>query len=166
MKLFALAGLALVTGAAFLASGTPTATASTYCSSQLKEEGSLLYGQVYDAKPIKKSPKHVKAILPKWVAGAKMYLHAEKGMTKEYLNRVATCHARTSDASEYTYARDPLRVEGKKDIRVYSAGDAFVISVTSEDKATGREIWKRAEELSRAVDVDLVGESESKKTGF
>lgn len=151
----AIAGAALavmIGGLHLTASSSASASA---CTPQVQEDGSMLYAQVYDAKPIKKSPERVKAILPKWVAGAKMYIYAQKGMTSEYLNRAAICHAKASKTS--SYANDPLRVDGKiDDIRVYSAGGAFVISVTSENKATGREIWERADALTREVDSDLV----------
>jgi hypothetical protein len=111
----------------------------------------MLYAQVYDAKPIKKRPDK-KRVVPKWIAGAKMYVPAEKGMTREYLNRAAICHANASDAP--SYANDPLRVDGDiHEIRVYPAGGAFVIAVTSEDKMTGREIWERADALTRETDI-------------
>lgn len=155
-----IAALTMIAGGIHLMTTTNTVSASPSCTHQVLEDGSMLYAQVYDAEPIKKSPKRVKAILPKWVAGAKMYIHAEKGMTREYLNRAAICHAKASKAP--SYANDPLRVDGKIDaVRVYPAGGAFVIAVTSEDKATGREIWKRADALTREVDADMAKRKDS-----
>lgn len=129
---------------------TPTASASPACTPELQEEGSMIYALVHDAEPIKKRPD-AKRIVPKWIAGAKMYVTATKGMTREYLHRAALCHANAEGIPEY--AHDPLRVSGKIDsIRVHSAGPSFVISVTSDEKATGREIWNRAEALTTEVD--------------
>jgi hypothetical protein len=144
------AALAWIVGIAHSLIGAPTASASPACTPELQEDGSMIYALVHDAKPIKKRPNK-KALLPKWIAGAKMYVTAEKGMTREYLHRAALCHASATDIPEYVH--DPLRVDGEiKSIRVYSAGPSFVISVTSDEKATGREIWKRAEALTTEVD--------------
>ena len=111
-----------------------------------------MYAQVYDARPIKKSNPRVKAILPKRVVGAKMYLYAEKGVTAGYLQRAALCHANATEP-EYEYESDPLRVEGDiKSLRVYSLGNSFVIAVTSKDNATGREIWRRAQTVAQETD--------------
>lgn len=159
-----IAALTLVAGGAHLVTTTTTASASPSCTPEVVEDGSLLYAQVYDAKPIKNRPDK-KRVVPKWIAGAKMYVPAEKGMTREYLNRAAICHAKASEAP--SYANDPLRVDGRIDgIRVYPAGGAFVIAVTSEDKATGREIWKRADALTREVDADLAKRADTPQSDF
>jgi len=120
------------------------------CTPDVIEDGSLLYTQVFDAKPIRKKPPHVKAIVPKQTMGAKMYLNAKKGMTKEYLQRAAMCDAK---ADTPTYQYDPLRVDGIKSFRVYSAGGAFVISVMGKDQRAGKEIWQRAKALTTEVDT-------------
>lgn len=146
----AAAALAVVCGATHALVPTPVASASPACTPELLEDGSMIYALVHDAKPIKKRPD-MKRIVPKWIAGAKMYVTATKGMTREYLHRAAVCHANASDIPEYGH--DPLRVGGEiESIRVHSAGPSFVISVTSEDRATGREIWNRAEALTTEVD--------------
>ena len=122
------------------------------CTPDVTEDGSLLYAQVYDAKPIRKKIPYVKAILPKQTMGAKMYLHAEKGLTSEYLERAALCHMNAVDTP--AYANDPLRVDGRiKSLRVYSAGGSFVLSLTARDHKTGKEIWNRAQALTTEVDV-------------
>ena len=136
---------------------TPVASASPACTPELLEEGSMIYALVHDAEPIKKRPDK-KRVVPKWTAGAKMYVTATKGMTREYLHRAAICHANASGIPEYRH--DPLRVDGEIDsIRVYSAGPSFVISVTSEERATGREIWNRAEALTTEVDSIVKNEA-------
>lgn len=160
MKLIsAVAALALISGTAFMLAGPSSASASPACTPQVQEDGSMIYALVHEAKPIKKRPDK-KRVVPKWIAGAKMYVTATKGMTREYLHRAALCYANANDLPEY--AHDPLRVDGQiESIRVYSAGPSFVISVTSDDKVTGREIWKRAETLTTEVDSVTAEQKES-----
>ena len=155
MRLLSIAtGLALVVGAACFFTGAPIAAASPACTSQVLEDGSLIYAQVFKAKPIRKGPAHIKALLPKRTMGAKMYMYAEKGMTKEYLQRAAACHATSKTTPAYVH--DPLRVDGKiRSIRVHGSGGSFVLLVTAEDRTTGEAIWERARALTREVDADL-----------
>ena len=151
MKLV-IAALALV-GSALLVGAPGAAFASPACTPEVLEDGSLIYAQVYEAKPIKKKPPHIKAILPKLTMGAKMYVYAEKGMTSEYLRRAALCHAASN--APPAHSLDPLRVDGEiRSIRVLSAGSAFVISVLGDDRATGRAIWERAKAVASEVDAD------------
>lgn len=150
MKLMsAIAALALVGGTAFMLAGPGSADASPMCTPEVTADGGVLYAQVFDAKPIRKKPPHIKALLPKRTLGAKMYLNAEKGMTKEYLRRAAVCHMK---ADTPAYEHDPLRVDGIKSLRVYPAGGAFVLSVSAADQKTGKEIWRRAETLTTEID--------------
>ena len=150
MKLVsAIAALALTGGAAFVLAGPNSAGASGMCTPEVTADGSVLYAQVYDAKPIRQKPPHIKALLPKRTLGAKMYLYAQKGMTKEYLQRAAMCHM---SGDTPAYEQDPLRVDGIKSLRVYPSGGAFVISVSAKDQKTGKEIWKRAETLTTQID--------------
>ncbi len=159
MKLVsAIAALALLVGTAHTLAVPSPVGASPNCTPDVTADGGLLYAQVFDAKPIRKSPSHVKAILPKQIVGAKMYLPAQKGMTKAYLHRAAICHM---NADTPAYEHDPLRVEGRiKSLQVYPAGGAFVISLKAHDRATGKEIWRRAEILTTEVD-NAVAEHES-----
>ena len=155
MKLSITVALALFVGVAYWVTDAPHAAAYPACTPEVVEDGSLIYAQVFNAKPIKRGPAHIKALLPRHTIGAKMYLYAEKGVTKEYLRRAATCHA--GSKSTPAYAQDPLRVDGKiKSIRVFGSGGSFVLSVTGDDRATGEAIWKRAKALATEIDVDLV----------
>ena len=150
MKLVsAVAALALLGGTALMLARPDSAEASPMCTPEVIEDGSVLYAQVFDAKPIRKKPPHIKALLPKQTLGAKMYLNAEKGMTREYLQRAAVCHMK---ADTHAYELDPLRVDGIKSLRVYPAGGAFVLSVTGKNQKVGKEIWRRAETLTTQVD--------------
>lgn len=148
-------------GVACLASGSGVVSASPYCTDDVERDGSLLYAQVTDAKPIKKGPAPpVRSLLPKRTMGAKMYLPATQGMTGEYLQRAAVCHARSSEPP--VFRGDPLRVDGPIDrIRVVPAGGRFVLSVTAKDPATGREIWQRAQALMVEVDADRASKATS-----
>lgn len=159
MKLLsAVAALALIGGTAFVLAGPDSAGASPMCTPEVTEDGSVLYAQVFDAKPVRKKPPHIKALLPKQTLGAKLYLNAEKGMTKAYLQRAAMCHAK---ADTRAYEHDPLRVDGIESLRVYPAGGAFVIKVTANDQKTGKEIWQRAQTLTTEVDSLSVEQRES-----
>jgi hypothetical protein len=145
---------AFFVGAVFLVGLADNASASPSCTPEVVRDGSLIYTQVVDAKPIKKSPPHVKALLPKRTMGAKMYLHAKEGVTQEYLHRAALCHA-ASDAPP-AFQGDPLRVDGEIDkIRVYSGAGKFVIAVTGKNSGVGRDIWERARALTEDVDNEL-----------
>ena len=146
----AIATLALVGGTAYLLASPNEAGATPMCTSEVTEDGSVLYAQVFDAKPIRKKPPHIKALLPKQTVGAKVYLRAAKGMTKEYLRRAAMCHMK---ADTPAYEHDPLRVDGIRSLRVYPAGGAFVISITGKDQKVGKEIWRRAEILTTQIDA-------------
>ena len=145
----AIATLALIGGTAYLLGGPNGAGATPMCTSEVTEDGAVLYAQVFDAKPIRKKPPHIKALLPKQTVGAKIYLPAEKGMTRQYLRRAAMCHMK---ADTPAYAHDPLRVDGIKSLRVYPAGGAFVISITGKNQKVGKEIWRRAEILTTEID--------------
>lgn len=148
---FAVAGLVV----GFAAIQASPASAFPQCTPDIVEDGSLIHGQVYDAKPIREKPRHGKAILPKRTVGAKLYMRAEKGMTPAYLQRAAECHAKSRTLP--SYPNDPLRVDGDiESIRVYGAGGSFVVAVTSENPATGREIWERAKALATEVDTGMV----------
>jgi hypothetical protein len=132
------------------------AAATPYCTPEVELDGSEIYGQVFDAKPIRKNPLHAKAIVPKPTLGAKLYVRAQKGVTSSYLQRAAVCHSvsRTTPS----YVNDPLRVDGKiKSIRVQQSGGAFVVSVLGENRATGMQIWQRAKALTSEVDTDFTG---------
>ena len=154
--------LALLVGA-FALSGHPSpAEAAPRCDAEAVEDGSLIYTQVFDAKPIEKKPQHVKALLPKRTMGAKLYVRPQKGVTSEYLHHAALCHA--ASETPPMFRGDPLRVDGDiRAIRVHSAGPSLVLSILADDPATGREIWKRARALTVDVDADLAKTTTSKE---
>jgi hypothetical protein len=155
--------LALFIGTLALSGHAAPADAAPRCGSEAVEDGSLIYTQVFDAKPIKQKPPHVKALLPKRTMGAKLYLKPQKGVTSEYLHHAALCYA-ASDAPP-VFRGDPLRVDGDvRTIRVYPAGPSVVVSILADDPATGREIWERARALTVDVDADLAKASKPKKS--
>lgn len=159
MKLMsATLALALGGGAAFVSVVPGLAGASPSCTPEVLADGSALYAQVFAAKPVRKKPPHIKAVLPKQTVGAKLYLHAEKGVTKQYLRRAATCHMK---ADTRAYEHDPLRVDGIKSLWVYQAGGAFVIKVTGKDQKVGKEIWRRAQTLTTEVDSATAEQKDS-----
>jgi hypothetical protein len=154
--------LALFIGTLVLSGHASPVDAAPSCDSEAVEDGSLIYTQVFDAKPIKKKPPHVKALLPKRTMGAKLYVKPQKGVTREYLHHAALCHA-ASDRPP-AFRGDPLRVDGDvRAIRVYPAGPSLVVSILADDPATGREIWERARALTVDVDADLTKAKKPKK---
>ena len=144
-----------VLGAFALALGmtleSPT-SAMPECTPDVLDDGGIIHGQVYDAKPIEQKPARVKALLPKRTMGAKLYVRAEKGVTPAYLQRAAECHAKSRTSPSYQH--DPLRVDGNiQSIRAYSAGGSLVLSVIADNPGTGREIWERAKALASEIDA-------------
>lgn len=82
--------------------------------------------------------------------GAEIYLNAQRGETAAWIERRARCQASAS-ATHTARAHDPLAVASAK-IRVVRAGTTFAVSIRSSDRSDGREIWRRAAKLSRAID--------------
>lgn len=159
MKLMSTAlALVLVGGTAFVSVVPGLAEASPSCTPEVLEDGSVLYAQVFAAKPVRKKPPHIKALLPKQTLGAKLYLHADKGMTKQYLRRAAACHMK---ADTPAYEHDPLRVEGTTSLWVYQAGGGFVIKLTGKDQKVGKEIWRRAQTVTTEVDSGTADKKDS-----
>lgn len=158
-------GLGACIAAALFAAHVSVADAAPSCDPETTEAGSLIYTQVVDAKPIEKGPEYGKALLPKRTMGAKLYVKPSRGMTEEYLQLAALCHA-ASDAPPL-FQGDPLRVDGKLEaIRVHSGGSTHVLSIIAEEPATGREVWKRAQALTTDVDADVAKRRRAKTRGL
>ncbi len=96
-------------------------------------------GAIYDVKPITRrtffTPEEE-------IVGAKLYVHARPGVTKEYLERQLSCHA---VAGQPAHPSDPLNPSSGRiaEVDVHSAGGGFSIHVIGEGN-NGKEIFRRA----------------------
>lgn len=100
-------------------------------------------GQVYAARPIKERQVISRAHQPERTVGAELYVHAQPGVTQEYLQRSLACH---SVAGRPAHPNDPLHpTSGKlKSLTVRSMGSNFVVKAVGDSSKTGKEIWQRA----------------------
>ncbi len=83
------------------------------------------------------------------LAGATIEFRAVRGLTAEWLQRSADCHLARSaalgfDQSEMGFC--PLALKGVA-ARVRSGREWLLVEVTSQDPATAREVWRRAQAL-------------------
>jgi len=106
--------------------------------------------QVYDlarvrhAEPLYTQRFLARAIQPREVIGAELYVDAEAGVSQPYLERVLSCHAAGTSAAN---PNDPLRAQNIRDLDVRVQGRQFVIAVHGADRNAGREIWQKAQAL-------------------
>lgn len=141
----------IVTGAACGAStqqASSTVARGASCS-QLQNLDQQV-AQVYDlakvrhAQPLYTQRFVARAIQPREVSGAELYVDAEAGVSQPYLERVLSCHAAGSSAA---HPNDPLRARNVRDVDVRAQGHHFVIAVQGADRSAGREIWQKAQAL-------------------
>jgi hypothetical protein len=160
-----IAALALGLGLAGCASGHPqgpTSVAMLDCAN-LTSPAADLYGpgKVKHVEPTYRQEFLARAIQPRRLVGANLYVPAEPGMTPAYAERVLACHASASGPAQ---ANDPLRVDGAK-VRVSMAGPSMRIAITGKTHDAGREIWQRAQTLVRdQVTVEQLSGSLSRPT--
>lgn len=166
-RLVFLGGLALIAGAV---SGCSASTqepkniaAGSRCSTLDEGATAMVYerGSITGAKPIQERVFKARAIQPEMTFGATMYVTAEEGMTAPYLHRVMSCHAASQNA---VHSNDPLRPASGEitQIGVRGVHGAFAVDVRSDDPEVGKEIWQRAEAMTRtagSVDVKQVAKA-------
>jgi len=144
------AGLALAAGgcASMAQPQANTQIASTHCASLQDVDRKVAdlagAGQVARVEPVHRQQFFARALQPKYVAGAELYVPAQQGWSAPYLDRVLSCHA-ASQAS--THPNDPLRVANLESIAVKASGSHFVVSILGKDPAAGKEIYQRAQAL-------------------
>ena len=86
------------------------------------------------------------------ISGAKVTIRAVPGLTKEYLQRLVSCHLARNSSMGHAMAEMatcPLGVKGAT-ATVEGEGGAFVVRGTSEEDASATEIVKRARTLAPA----------------
>lgn len=123
----------------------------------------LTPGATFDAKPIKEIKVIARASQPEVLVGAEVQLAAPPTVTKEYLERVLTCHAYTGVAA---HSADPFHpTDGSvSQIDVQSKGGTLAIQIRGNSKAANRDILGRARNLttpSADVTVEQVGQAAS-----
>jgi hypothetical protein len=145
--LIALALTSGLVGCAAQSTQRPSQLALSDCASLSPNETvAALYspGKVRSVEPTYKQQFLARAIQPRFVSGAALYVPAEPGMTSAYLQRALNCHA-ASTAS--IHPNDPLRVAGVTTVTVSEAGPTMRISIQGEDRAAGKAIWERSQML-------------------
>ena len=140
--LFAFGAALALAGCASSQQAKPSQTALSDCSGLGERTATDLYaGKIKHVEPIHRQEFLARAIQPRYVSGANLYIAAEPGMTRAYLERVLTCHA-TSGAS--SLQSDPLRADGVVKIGVSEVGPSMRIAVEGGDRRSGADIWERA----------------------
>jgi hypothetical protein len=118
-------------------------------------------GKIRKVEPIYRRQFLARAIQPVYVAGAKLYVPAQRDLNPAYLERVLSCHARSGSVA---HANDPLRARGITDVDVAAQGPMLRIEITGADRAAGKDIWQRTRTLYERSDVaveQLSGEPDS-----
>ena len=103
-------------------------------------------GAAFAVRPIREREFLARALQPMRTVGATIHVHAQAGMTQQYLERALQCHARRGQAVN---PADPLVLESGsvRDVDVRSAGGAFAVRIMGDSPAAGRAILQRAESL-------------------
>jgi deferrochelatase/peroxidase EfeB len=147
-------------------SATPAASpsASLACTQLPAESNQLLTnvltpGATYGAQALTERRVIARAHQPTVVVGAEVHMPAPQGVTKEYLERVLTCHATTGVAA---HNADPFHPSNGsvQDIAVKSSGGALAIQIRGNDRASSQEILNRAKSLTTPatnVTIEQVG---------
>jgi hypothetical protein len=104
-------------------------------------------GSVARVEPIEKRVFKARAIQPVETVGASLYVRAEPGMTAPYLRRVLACHA---GSEQSMHPNDPLHPQSGQvaDLRVQQAKSGFLVQVSADSPAVGKEIWQRAKAMT------------------
>ena len=141
----------IVTGAACGASTQQASTtvargASCERVENLEQQVARVYNlaHVRDAQPLYTQRFLARAIQPRELIGAELYVDAEPGVNQPYLQRLLSCHAA---ASGVAHPNDPLRAANVRSLDVRVQGHQFVIAVTGANREAGREIWQKSQAL-------------------
>ena len=144
--------LCMVSGAA-CGAGAHSVNATTVASgascnrvANLEQQVSQIYdtARVRHAAPLYTTRFVARAIQPRELIGAELYVDAEPGMNQPYMERVLSCYAA---AGSFAHPNDPLAAANIRDLDVRVQGHQYVISVTGADRHAGKEIWQRAAAL-------------------
>ena len=145
--LMTLAAALAVTACGAATQQRPTQVATSGCDG-LGDVGATVAsvyaaGNIEEVKPIYRKEFLARALQPRYVAGAALYVPAQEGMHGAYLQRVLSCHA----VGAGDHAADPLRVEGVRRVDVREQGARMRIAISGEGRAAGKAILARARAL-------------------
>ena len=101
-------------------------------------------GNVSRVEPVYRTQFVARAVQPRYVSGAKLYVPAQQGVSQGYLERVLSCHEASQSSA---HPNDPLRVANVRDVDVQARGQRFVIQIEGADRKSGGEIYQRARAL-------------------
>lgn len=123
----------------------------------------LTPGATFDAKPIHEIRVRARASQEAQLVGAQVQLPAPQNVSKEYLERVLTCHANTSVAASMA---DPFHpsVGSVHSVNVESNGATLAVKIRGNNKAANHDILQRAEQLTTPttdVQIEQVGHSKT-----
>ena len=87
--------------------------------------------------------------------GAVISFRPARGLSQEWLQRVIDCHLARNAVLGHDLAEMPNCPLVPKDVtaQAKSAGDHFVVEVSSDDPATAQEVWRRAQRLVPSAKV-------------
>lgn len=104
-------------------------------------------------EPVYRTEFLARAIQHRYVVGADLYVPAQQGMNRGYVERVLTCRAATHTD---TPSSDPLTVANLRDVDVTARGQGFVIRIEGSNRASGKAVWERARALhDRSTSVEV-----------
>jgi hypothetical protein len=86
--------------------------------------------------------------------GATFTLRAVPGLTREYLQRLVTCHIARNASTGYSLAgmeACPLAVKGAVATVESPGPGVFFVHVSAEEAAASAEVWKRAQMLAETI---------------
>lgn len=109
--------------------------------------------KVSAVKPVKRTEFKARAIQPKVIAGAELYVPGERGMSEAYLDRMMSCHAASNTPSQHP--NDPLRAAAIEGVEVDSVGSHYRVTITGRDRAAGEAIWQSARTLDPSSTVHV-----------
>lgn len=119
----------------------------------------LAPGSTFDATPIHEIKVRVRASQEPELVGAQVQLPAPNNVSKEYLERVLTCHSYANVAANNA---DPFHpsVGNVSSIDVKSQGSTLAIQIRGNNKAANKDILARAQQLTTPttdVTIEQVG---------
>jgi hypothetical protein len=130
----------------------------------LDQQVAQLYdtSRVKHAEPIYTERFLARAIQPRELVGAELFVNAEPGVSQPYLERVLSCHAAQASSNR---PNDPLSTENISNLAVRVQGGQFVIAVTGADRQASQQIWQKAQALLKSgghIEVQQLSAADSK----
>jgi len=104
----------------------------------------LAQRRVLQVQPLHVSERYGRVTMER-VAGARVFVQAEPGLTAEWLQLTLQRHMAAMNGSMANCALDAKDVQ----VKVVSAGQGFSVQITGKSAAQGQEILRRAQLLVR-----------------